>query len=100
VLTSIEKIGQITDLELEDEIDFKKWNVLQQNYIGNRGSKFQISDSSKEILHGLTLKIEQGKELQFTVPMDLEKQPSFVFYLDCCIPPLGLCTSMMIRLEK
>jgi ABC-type bacteriocin/lantibiotic exporter with double-glycine peptidase domain len=24
VLTSIEKIGQITDLELEDEIDFKK----------------------------------------------------------------------------
>jgi hypothetical protein len=69
--------------------------VLQQNYIGNRGSKFQISDSSKEILHGLTLKIEQGKELQFTVPMDLEKQPSFVFYLDCCIPPLGLCTSMM-----
>jgi hypothetical protein len=41
VLTSIEKIGQITDLELEDEIDLKS-DVLQQNYIGNRGPKFQI----------------------------------------------------------
>jgi hypothetical protein len=29
------------------------------------------------------LKIEQGKE--FTVPMDLEKQPSFILS-DCCIP--------------
>jgi ABC-type transport system involved in cytochrome bd biosynthesis fused ATPase/permease subunit len=32
---------------------------------------FKFSDSSKEILHGLTLKIEQGERIA-TVPMDLE----------------------------
>jgi ABC-type transport system involved in cytochrome bd biosynthesis fused ATPase/permease subunit len=50
--------------------------VLQQITLETEDPSFKFSDSSKEILHGLTLKIEQGKELQFTVPMDLEKQHS------------------------
>ena len=63
VLTSIEKIGQITDLELEDEPEFKSEICYNKISLETEDLSFKFSDSSKEILHGLTLKIEQGERI-------------------------------------
>ncbi|MFV8332403.1 peptidase domain-containing ABC transporter [Flavobacterium sp. GSP14] len=63
VLTSIEKIGQITDLELEDEIDSKSETCYNKITLETEDLSFKFSDYSKEILHGLTLKIEQGERI-------------------------------------
>lgn len=63
VLTSIEKIGQITDLELEDETEFKSETCYNKITLETEDLSFKFSDSSKEILHGLTLKIEQGERI-------------------------------------
>lgn len=63
VLTSIEKIGQITDLELEDETEFKSETCYNKITLETEDLSFKFSDSSKEILQGLTLKIEQGERI-------------------------------------
>ena len=63
VLTSIEKIGQITDLELEDETEFKSETCYNKITLETEDLSFKFSDSTKEILHGLTLKIEQGERI-------------------------------------
>ncbi len=63
VLTSIEKIGQVTDLELEDETAFKSDTCYNKISLETEDLSFKFSDSSKEILHGLTLKIEQGERI-------------------------------------
>jgi ABC-type transport system involved in cytochrome bd biosynthesis fused ATPase/permease subunit len=53
--------------------------VLQQLHWKQDLNKF--SDSSKEILHGLTLKIEQGERIAIYGANGSGKTTSFVFYL-------------------
>jgi ABC-type bacteriocin/lantibiotic exporter with double-glycine peptidase domain len=63
VLTSIEKIGEITDLELEEEINndivacYTNINLEAEN-IG-----FKFPDSNKKIINDISLKIKQGEKI-------------------------------------
>jgi ATP-binding cassette subfamily C protein LapB len=61
---------------------------------------FKFSDSSKEILHGLTLKIEQGERIAIYGANGSGKTTLIRILSGLLHPTLGLCTSMMIRLEK
>ncbi|RTZ09521.1 ATP-binding cassette domain-containing protein [Flavobacterium sp. GSP27] len=63
VLTSIEKIGEVTDLELENssivnsDICYNKISMEIENLT------FKFPDSEKEILNSISLKIEQGDRI-------------------------------------
>ena len=63
VLTSVEKIGEVTDLELEDEtsndgqVCYTSINLEAEN-IG-----FKFPDSNKKIINDISLKINQGEKI-------------------------------------
>lgn len=63
VLTSVEKIGQVTDLELEENSDSQ--NVICYNNITleTENLKFKFPDSQVNALDSITLKIEQGEKI-------------------------------------
>lgn len=63
VLTSIEKIGQVTDLELEEETDFNSDTCYTNIAIETENLTFKFPDSDKEILSAISLKIEQGEKI-------------------------------------
>jgi ABC-type bacteriocin/lantibiotic exporter with double-glycine peptidase domain len=56
---------------------------------------FKFSDSSKEILHGLTLKIEQGKRIAIYGANGSGKTTLIRILSGLLHPTSGLCTSMM-----
>jgi ABC-type bacteriocin/lantibiotic exporter with double-glycine peptidase domain len=63
VLTSIEKIGQVTDLELEKE-DFVITDTCFTNIsLETENLTFKFPDSKKDILTDITLKIDQGEKI-------------------------------------
>ncbi len=63
VLTSIEKIGQVTDLELEEDVPFKGDTCYTNISLETENLYFKFPDSNKEILNAITLKIEQGEKI-------------------------------------
>ena len=63
VLTSIEKIGQVTDLELEEDVPFKGDTCYTNISLETENLSFKFPDSNKEILNAITLKIEQGEKI-------------------------------------
>ena len=63
VLTSIEKIGQVTDLELEEEVPFKGDTCYTNISLETENLSFKFPDSNKEILNAISLKIEQGEKI-------------------------------------
>ncbi|HSN48271.1 MAG TPA: ATP-binding cassette domain-containing protein, partial [Flavobacterium sp.] len=63
VLTSIEKIGQVTDLELEVDVPFKGDNSYTNISLETENLFFKFPDSKKEILNAISLKIEQGEKI-------------------------------------
>jgi ABC-type bacteriocin/lantibiotic exporter with double-glycine peptidase domain len=63
VLTSIEKIGQVTDLELEEDVSFKSDTCYTNISLETENISFKFPDSNKEILNAITLKIEQGEKI-------------------------------------
>ena len=63
VLTSIEKIGQVTDLELEEDVKFKGDTCYTNISLETENLYFKFPDSNKEILNAITLKIEQGEKI-------------------------------------
>lgn len=63
VLTSIEKIGQVTDLELEEDVPFKGDTCYSNISLETENLSFKFPDSKKEILNAITLKIEQGEKI-------------------------------------
>ena len=63
VLTSIEKIGQVTDLELEEDVPFKGDTCYTNISLETENLSFKFPDSKKEILNAITLKIEQGEKI-------------------------------------
>jgi ABC-type bacteriocin/lantibiotic exporter with double-glycine peptidase domain len=63
VLTSIEKIGQVTDLELEEDVPFKGDTCYTNISLETENLSFKFPDSNKEILNAISLKIEQGEKI-------------------------------------
>lgn len=63
VLTSIEKIGQVTDLELEEESTFDSDNCYSNITIETENLTFKFPDSDNKILNSISLKIEQGEKI-------------------------------------
>lgn len=63
LLTSIEKIGEITDMELEDESENSTTFCYNQINIEVDSLSFSFPDSSKKVLNNITLKINQGESV-------------------------------------
>jgi ABC-type bacteriocin/lantibiotic exporter with double-glycine peptidase domain len=63
VLTSIEKIGEVTDLELEDSSNLHSDICYNNISLEVENLTFKFPDSEKEILNAISLKIEQGDKI-------------------------------------
>ena len=63
VLTSIEKIGQVTDLHLDEETAFDSDICYANISLEIENLTFKFPDSEKEILNNISLKIEQGEKI-------------------------------------
>lgn len=63
VLTSVEKIGQITDLELEEETFSEKDFCYNNVILETENLKYQFPDSKDKILKSISLKINQGEKI-------------------------------------
>lgn len=63
VLTSVEKIGQVTDLSLEEEIGFDSDTCYNRIALETENLSFKFPDSPIEILQSLSIKIEQGEKI-------------------------------------
>jgi len=63
VLTSVEKIGQVTDLELEENTDSNSDNCYANITLETENLRFKFPDSPTNALDSITLKIEQGEKI-------------------------------------
>jgi ABC-type bacteriocin/lantibiotic exporter with double-glycine peptidase domain len=63
VLTSVEKIGQVTDLELEGYENTKNDTCYTSISLETENIKFKFPDSDNEILNTINLKIDQGEQI-------------------------------------
>ena len=63
VLTSIEKIGQVTDLELEESTIIKNETCYSNIVLETEKIKFKFPDSENEVLNAINLKIKQGEKI-------------------------------------
>lgn len=63
VLTSVEKIGQVTDLRLEEETAFESDTCYNNITLETENLSFKFPDSPVEILQSLSIKIEQGEKI-------------------------------------
>ncbi len=63
VLTSIEKIGEITDLELEEEINNEIVACYTNINLEAENIGFKFPDSNKKIINDISLKINQGEKI-------------------------------------
>ncbi|MFG4002648.1 ABC transporter ATP-binding protein/permease [Flavobacterium aquidurense] len=63
VLTSVEKIGQVTDLELEENSDSQNELCYNNITLETENLKFKFPDSQINALDSISLKIEQGEKI-------------------------------------
>lgn len=63
VLTSVEKIGQVSDLELEEYENTKTDTCYTSILLETENIKFKFPDSENEILSSINLKINQGEKI-------------------------------------
>lgn len=65
LLTAVEKVGQVTDLELESDegIDFKTIDNGQGLEIEALGLHYRYADGDKDVLRGLDLHIKSGEKV-------------------------------------
>lgn len=63
VLTSIEKIGSITDMDLEEEIIVKNDYCFTNIQLETENLKFRFPESKSDVLKSITLTIEQGERI-------------------------------------
>jgi ABC-type bacteriocin/lantibiotic exporter with double-glycine peptidase domain len=63
VLTSIEKIGELTDLELEEEISNDNSTCYASINLEAENIGFKFPDSNKKIINDISLKINQGEKI-------------------------------------
>lgn len=63
VLTSVEKIGQVADLGLEEEFESESTNSYSDITLETENIQFKFPDSNTTILNAISLKIEQGERI-------------------------------------
>lgn len=63
VLTATEKIGQVTDMELEDETDSSYDNCYTNISLETENVMFRFPDAKQKSLSMISLKIEQGEHI-------------------------------------
>jgi ABC-type bacteriocin/lantibiotic exporter with double-glycine peptidase domain len=63
VLTSVEKIGQVTDMNLEEESTLDQTTSYTNILLETENLKFKFPDSKNNILNSISLKIEQGEKI-------------------------------------
>lgn len=64
VLTSVEKIGQVADLSLEEEFDNESTNYCYADItLETEKIQFKFPDSKNKILSDISLKIDQGERI-------------------------------------
>lgn len=63
VLTAVEKIGQVSDLQLETEHKYKKFDVENGLTLETEDVSFRFPDADKDALKGISLKITQGEKV-------------------------------------
>jgi len=63
VLTSIEKIGEITDFELEEDINNENGVCYTSINLEAENIGFKFPDSNKKIINDISLKIKQGEKI-------------------------------------
>ena len=63
VLTSVEKIGQVTDLELETEHEIRNQSCVTDFVLETEDLNFHFPNSKINILKDVTLKINQGDKI-------------------------------------
>lgn len=63
VLTSVEKIGQITDLALEVDSEDENPSCFTDITLETENLKFKFPDSSNEVLNTISIKINQGEKV-------------------------------------
>ena len=64
VLTSVEKIGQVTDLSLEEEYENENTNYQYADItLEAENLKFKFPDAKKTTLNQISLKIDQGERI-------------------------------------
>lgn len=63
VLTSVEKIGQVTDMNLEEESINPVPNCFTEITLETENLCFKFPDSDRTILNTITVKIEQGEKI-------------------------------------
>ena len=63
VLTSVEKIGQVTDLELEPEQEIRNESCVSEFLLETEDLNFNFPNSKVNILKDVTLKINQGDKI-------------------------------------
>lgn len=63
VLTSVEKIGQITDMELEDDNEAKERIHYHKICLHAENISFKFPDATTETLQGINLDINQGEKI-------------------------------------
>jgi ABC-type bacteriocin/lantibiotic exporter with double-glycine peptidase domain len=63
VLTAVEKIGQVTDMELEEEIDIEDQNFYDNISLETNNMEFQFPGTNFGILNNINLKIDQGEKI-------------------------------------
>lgn len=63
VLTSIEKIGQVTDMDLESETDKEYDSCYTNIFLETEHLKFKFPESKSSILNDISIKINQGEKI-------------------------------------
>ena len=63
VLTAVEKIGQITDMELEEEVDIENKSCYTNINLETENMEFQFPESTFGILKNINVKINPGEKI-------------------------------------
>ncbi len=63
VLTSVEKIGQVTDMEIEPSSESDGKSCFTNFVLETENITFKFPDTKNDILKDITLKIEQGEKI-------------------------------------
>lgn len=63
VLTSVEKIGQVTDLEIESETEVNQNNCFINLSLELENVSFKFYDDTTNVLENINLKINQGEKI-------------------------------------
>ena len=63
VLTAVEKIGQVTDMELEEELNVESKSCYTNISLETNDVEFRLPESNSRILKRINLKIDSGEKI-------------------------------------